>query len=594
MAGLLALLGAVVAGRAEARCADPFANPDEILDFRLQTTAGAWAEFQASEPVPADTLCEEQYPYFPAEFRCGSDEIPISVGFRRKRDRTETIQKLPIKLDFNFSVMGQRWPASRGELGFRKLTLNSGMSDDAGRMAGMGREGDPGVLSALLTEALAWRLMRRELRDASGVAYARVTLYFTDTGEERYQGLYILLEDVDRTAVRARYGADQGLLTKTTDPTCPDEIVFDDGPPNPATDAFAAWLALSPADFPGGWYARTAQAVALDELLRQEAFREVLANTTDTVLGNGNNRFALDLVAGRRRYLPWDLDDLFRPFPQVREPTTALVRACQTGPGCTQNPLSTLVRDHPEIRPRYLEQLCIMTNGVLEESRVLAELSAVDALIRPVIAAEVPILWAPQGLDPLDAAVEGTYAAEVERMKTWIPARIQAVRSLVTAEGVACAAGCEEGRVLACDDQGIPSERACRGGVWSTCTPVAPGSGAAGSGGTAGTGSAGMPAFGGAGAAASAGSAGEPGGGGGADSGAGGGVALGGGAGMPGPSGGRGGTGSGGASGSPGSGSGTSDGGGCGCRTAKGRGASGALGMLFALALVARRRRFRG
>jgi MYXO-CTERM domain-containing protein len=472
LSALTTLLAFFFAAPARASCADPFADPGAVLDFHVQMTSADWAALRASEPAGA-SMCEEQYPYFPAQFRCGAEEPLLAIGVRRKRDRTETLQKLPLKLDFNFSVAGQRWPASRGELGFRKLTLNSGMSDDAGRTSGM-REGNPGVLSALLTEALAWRLMRRELADASGVAYARVTLRFTDTGVEQYQGLYILLEDIDRTAVRARYGSGEGRLTKTTDPACLGEIVFDDGPPNPATDAFEAWLPLRPADFPGGWYARTDQSLALDTLLRQEALREALANTTDTVLGNGNNHFALDLVGGKRRYLPWDLDDLFRPFPQVREPTTPLVRGCASGPGCTQNPLGTLIREQPEIRPRYLEQLCVMTNGVLEESRVLAELAQVDALIRPIIAAEVPIHWAPVGLDPLDPLVEGTYAAEVERMKSWVPARIAAVRSLVAAEGVACVKGCEEGRVLDCEYQRLPSSRSCRSGVWSACAPVMP------------------------------------------------------------------------------------------------------------------------
>jgi MYXO-CTERM domain-containing protein len=469
---LLAALFVLFLGTpARASCADPFSSPDNVVDLHLEMTATDWEALKRSAPVTTGTRCEEQYPYFQARFRCGAEEASLPIGVRRKRDRTETLQKLPLKLDFNFSVAGQRWPASHGELGFRKLTLNSGMSDDAGRMPGMG-EGNPGVLSALLTEALAWRLMRRELGDASRVAYARVTLHFTDTGAELYQGLYILLEDIDRTAVRARYGAAKGRLTKTTDPACQEELVFDDGPPNAAADAFDAWLRLPPTDFPGTWYARTDKALALDELLRQEALREALANTTDTVLGNGNNRFTLDLAAGKRRYLPWDLDDLFRPFPQVREPGTPLVRACGSGPGCMENPLSVRVREHPEIRPRYLEQLCLMTNGVLEEGRVLAELAKVDALIRPILAAEVPIHWAPAGLDPLDPLVMGTYAAEVERMKTWIPARIQAVRSLVAAEGVACMKGCEEGRLLACDVQGLPGERVCRSGEWSPCTRV--------------------------------------------------------------------------------------------------------------------------
>ena len=80
---------------------------------------------------------------------------------------------------------------------------------------------------------------------------------------------------LSRTAVRARFGNDAGTLLKTTDIGCVDQVEYDDGPPNPATELFAAWLAEAPASFPGGWYARTDQAIHLDSLLRQEALREL-------------------------------------------------------------------------------------------------------------------------------------------------------------------------------------------------------------------------------------------------------------------------------------------------------------------------------
>ena len=386
---------------------------------------------------------------------------------------------MPIKLDFNRNVSGQRWPAARGNLGFRKLTLNSGQSDDAGRTAGMGRARNSGVLTAILTEHLAWRLMRQEIPEASGVAYARLTLHFTDTGETRTQGLYVLVEDIDRTAIRTRFGADQGLLVKTTDLGCVDEVEFDDGAPNSASDLFAAWLAALPTDFPGGWTARTDEAMHLDELLRQEALRELLANTGDTVLGNRNNYYAFDPYAGRRWYLPWDLDDMFRPFPQVRAADTPLVHACTGGSGCTPNPIGAAIRDDAEIRPRYLEIHVRLASGVARESKLLADLQALDALIRPIIETEVPVLWTPAGKNPLDVSVDGTYASEVERMKTWIPARVRAVRGMIEAEGVDCPASCQEGASATCAYYGLPSQRVCAGGVWGDCevSPVLPGSG---------------------------------------------------------------------------------------------------------------------
>jgi hypothetical protein len=117
---------------AAADCADPFANPEQILDLQLQLSTDTWRELSASRPEqqagamggPAQAGCEEQYPYFDAQFRCGDSEEWLSIGVRRKRDRTETKFKLPLKLDFNRTIDGQRWPAAKGDLGFRRLTLN--------------------------------------------------------------------------------------------------------------------------------------------------------------------------------------------------------------------------------------------------------------------------------------------------------------------------------------------------------------------------------------------------------------------------------------------------------------------------------------
>jgi len=460
------------ASSAQAICEDPFSNPDEILDFHLQVSEQVWQQLQRSEP--SSNGCDGQYPYYEMSFRCGDSEDWLRIGVRRRRDRSETRQKLPLKLDFNRFVMGQRWPQARGDLGYRRLSLNSGQPDDGGGEGSNGPGSNTGILSAMLTEHLAWRLMNEELSEASNVGYATLTLHFTETGESRYQGLYVLIEDIDRTAVRSRFGADRGTLYKTTDPACVEDVVFDDGPPNDTTDAFDEWLRLDPEAYAGNWYERTSQAIHLDELFRQEALREVFANTADTILGTRNNYFALDLYGARRIYLPWDLDDMFRPQPQIRPVTEPLVSGCGgRGGSCSGNPLGGNTREADELRATYLEILCRMTNGVAEEGKVLAELNRLDALIRPVIAAEVPILWEPMGVDPLDASTLGTYASEVDRMQDWIVGRVRAVRSMIEAEGVSCPPGCTDGAIVSCDDRGCPSQRSCIQGAWSRCERIA-------------------------------------------------------------------------------------------------------------------------
>ncbi len=485
-AWVAALLVLIVASPAQAGCADPFADPDDVVDFHLRLTSEQWTQLQTSPmqepamptgdggvstPRAVDeklASCDAQFPYFEVEFRCGTEAEWMRVGVRRKRDRTETLFKLPLKLDFNHYVRGQRWPASRGALGYRKLTLNSGQPDQALRTPAAGAQG---VLSALLTEHLAWRVMREELPEAGGVAYATVELHFTDTQQTQYQGLYILIEDIDKTAIESRYGSADGAAFKTTRPECREEVVFDEQVPNSATLGFEQWLALDPAAFEGQWETLTRGALELDGLLRQEALRELLGNTDDTALGRMNNYFAVDLVGRRRLFLPWDLDDVFRPQPQAIEPETPLVTSCVGAPPCSPVPLGLNTRGNAEIRPAYLQAMCRLTNGPANETRLTEWIDAIDARIRPIVAREVPPLWEPRGLDPLDADTPGTYAAEVLRMQEWIPARIAAVRAMIEAEGIECPAGCSEGETAVCERYGCVSSRTCAGGQWQACVP---------------------------------------------------------------------------------------------------------------------------
>jgi MYXO-CTERM domain-containing protein len=173
--------------------------------------------------------------------------------------------------------------------------------------------------------------------------------------------------------------------------------------------------------------------------------------------------------------LPWDLDDVFRPQPQIRSPDTPLVSSCVgSGGTCAPIPLGVNIRDDAEIRPRYLEALCNVANGTGFEDEVVSQLDRIDARIRPVIAQEVAVLWQPRGLDPLDADTPGTYAAEVERLRDWIPERVQAVRRMITDEGVPCQSGCTAGSSIRCTTTQGVIERACVGGHFTPCVSLEP------------------------------------------------------------------------------------------------------------------------
>ena len=102
---------ALTSGVARADCADPFANPDDVVSFHLRISEADWWTVRFEDPVGFG--CDAQYPFVQADFRCGETEPWISIGVRRKRGDQrgrDTVEKPPLKLDFNRYVSGQRWP----------------------------------------------------------------------------------------------------------------------------------------------------------------------------------------------------------------------------------------------------------------------------------------------------------------------------------------------------------------------------------------------------------------------------------------------------------------------------------------------------
>jgi MYXO-CTERM domain-containing protein len=609
---------------AAADCKDPFAHPGQVLDFHVKMSRAEWVKLRDSKVRNVDGLppnspaCMDDFPELAAEFRCG-DEPWIKIGIRKKRGTergTEVLEKPPLKLDFNEDFMGmqagakgQRWPAGMGELGYRKLTLNNGQGNKP--------EGKNLMLPLLMTEHVALRLLKREVAATPATAYATVTLHTDDKPDGEYHGIYILIEDIDRTAIKRRWGRADGRLSKMTKDNCSPTLEYDDGPPNAAFPAFTAWMNKAAGSGPT-WEGETAKVIDLDSLLRQEAIREILVNGDDTIsyvttsefMKEGNNFYAFDPREGPRQYMPWDVDLTFgqqngncAPNNLMCAPTQPLFRYCPD----TQSKVGKGTVCNATIQKRYLEVMCQLTNGSMSPGEILKIWEEANTAARPWAAMEKP-LWG--GQDPT-GTVAKSFGAEYERLKKWIPERIKSVQAQINAKGVTCGQGCTAGAEETCTTLGCAGKRRCENGLWTPCTSIAacnvvppPGGadGGAGSPGDAGTAG---PGTGGQGGSAAGGSSGGV-----SSGGSSGGVSTGG-SGTPGGSnGGAPGSASGGSSGRGGSAGSASSGGsagaspassggskgGCAVAVADGDGRGSALvPFLFGLTfLLARRRRRRG
>jgi MYXO-CTERM domain-containing protein len=611
---------------ARADCNDPFGKPNELLDFHLRLSQADWMALLNNRLPSTDGnpgACDDQYREFKAEFRCGSEGPWLKIAMRKKRGEERGVEaplKPPLKLDINEDFMGtvpeakgQSWPAHMGRFGFRKLTLNNGQGNRF-----MNRTIP---LPVLMAEHVTLRLLKREVPTAPGTAYAKVTIHTENKPDGEYHGVYVLIEDIDRPALLRRFNRNDGRLVKSSKDACPVEVQFDDGPPNASRAAYDSFIAKNPAMFPGTWLAEANKGLDLDTLLRQEAIREILVNGDDTIATSvtdsreGLNFYYYEPREGLRHYMPWDVDLAFgqqnencAPNSLKCLPTERVGRWC----GGVRSRVGAATVCQTEIRKRYLEVMCQLINGSMASEEILKVWEEAYSTIKDTVPLEKDLIWG--GRDPSSTAIDKSFGAEYVRLKSWIPARINSVRSQIS-----CAPGCTAGASEACTFLTCAGQRRCENNRWTTCQPMAscalpgptvtggsPGSdGGVGGADASSPGDAGaappVPGTGGVGGGSSGG--GGAGGGGAGAAGAGGGAAPGGGmAGAgggsgPTPSAGRGGSGApGGAAGAPGPGA---PGempapGGCQCRTVTG-GATPASGWLLLAApvLLAWRRRRR-
>jgi uncharacterized membrane protein YgcG len=458
-----------------ADCNDPFGKPNELLDFHFQMSRADWNALVANRPGEA---CNAVYRDFPVQFRCGTEGPWMKVALRKKRGEQRGIeapQKPPLKVDFNETfmgtvpeAMGQSWPPSFGKNGYRKLTLNNGQGNRFMNMTI--------PLPNLMAEHVAMRLLKREVPATPGTAYAKVTIHTEDKPDGEYHGVYILFEDIDKAALRRRFGTDVGKLVKNSKDACNPQTEYDDGAPNAATAAYNAWF--------GGAASSTVEQASkgleLDSYLRQEAIREILVNGDDTIAtsvsngGMGLNWFYFDPREGLRHFIPWDTDLAFgqqnencAPNSLKCLPTERIGRWCANPSG-----LGRVTVCQNQIRRRYLEVMCQLINGSMSAPEILKVWEEAYQTVKDVVPLERELIW--NGRDPTDPGIFKSFGQEYGRLKTWIPQRINSVRSQIS-----CAQGCTEGQTESCAYLTCPGERRCQGGAWTPCrATVACGGGA--------------------------------------------------------------------------------------------------------------------
>ncbi|HEY6508556.1 MAG TPA: CotH kinase family protein [Vicinamibacterales bacterium] len=156
-----------------AQSADDFFNPDVLQDVRLLVNERDLEQLRAS--YQANT-------YYPADFHWGGQRVR-NVGIRSRGNGSRNPQKLGLRVDFNRYVTGQSF------LGKKSIVLDNLWQDPS-----------------MIREVAALALFARLGQPAPRESFARVFI------NDRYEGLYALVEAVDNSFLDRTFGDSSGVL----------------------------------------------------------------------------------------------------------------------------------------------------------------------------------------------------------------------------------------------------------------------------------------------------------------------------------------------------------------------------------------------
>lgn len=328
-----------------------------------------YTEYNLTDPL--DTIPDR---YFRCFFSFDGMERP-NVGMRIKgnsswfftRVSNETGKKVPFKIKID-AFKDQKLD------GIREFNLNN-FSDDP----------------TYVKEALIYDMMRAAGVPAPRTSYARLYV----NGE--YRGLYLLIENVDKTFLRRHYGAenDEGNLYKTKRNAAVHLTDLGDD----YRKYNEAGLLLKTNETANDWtrlfefikilnhLPRDSQAVELSRVFNVEGYLDVLAFEVmtynwDTYWSGGNNFYLYEHPDGRIHWIPWDQNESLSSkvgaiFPVI-EDVFVSKRA-------KDRPLIQAIFIQKHWQEVYLDKICRLCDSIFCMPYVLPRVTAWREQIRDAV-----------------------------------------------------------------------------------------------------------------------------------------------------------------------------------------------------------------
>ncbi len=269
-----------------------------------------------------------------------------SCGFKEKGNASNSFigygKKKPIKVSFE-AFKNQRLD------GLEKFNLNNFTNDPS-----------------LVRDAVCMKLMRDQGLHAPRTAYAKLFV----NGE--YIGLYVIIENVDKTFLKAKYGGanNDGNLFKT-DRNCQMWMTWlgDDKETyknknfqlttNEDEDDWSKFISfLNFINFDRSENFKS----ELEKRFDVHAYLKILAiekcvKSWDSYWGGGNNFFLYEHPDGMIRWIPWDMNESFQDVKVIGK-TSLLDGYLIPTPQLSERPLLARIFEYDDWKQEYLDNAC--------------------------------------------------------------------------------------------------------------------------------------------------------------------------------------------------------------------------------------------
>jgi len=348
----LALASFVAALPAHAQSTDDLFDPATLHEIRLNVN-------RRDLPLLREHYLENTY--YTADFTWRNVRVR-NVGIRSRGVASRSSSKLALRVDFNRFASGQDF------LGLKSLVLDNLWQD-----------------GSMLHEALSMALFARMGQAAPRTSFAR--LYINN----EYQGLYAIVESVDKSFLTRTTGENEGYLFsyqlqqqpfygEAFEEPGPYKILFE--PQTHEREADSTLYgpiqslfreANQPLD--AVWRDRVERYVDLTQFVTQVAIESFLAESDGLIGVTGMNNFYLYRPGGsdKHRFFPWDKDSAF------------LIAEFGVQERFEDNVLLRQALQYSDLRELFFETLRRACDLAAEENWLENEIVRLAALVEPAV-----------------------------------------------------------------------------------------------------------------------------------------------------------------------------------------------------------------